>query len=417
MFSRFAAHRAVRLSLYLFLSLVSFAPRAFAQGQPRLEDLLARARPSAEELALSSELDAARREFAATSRRLAGGATLGAETGPRRTGSSTEADLAIDLDLPLLAKANGREGALSALERAAALLPAAARWETRGRIAAAYVAAWSAERQALLRDQDVAIVERWLGIARRRLEQGAEAAFEVDLIAFDLEQARGARAEALVARSSAWAELAVWVEPPLLPLPEPEVGAPLDEPIPPDLVPKDELPARVLSGSLAEGIAARRELAVALAQFDDGRARSRWAIRSSLAREAEERVARFGLAYRLPLAAERPVADRALESAIASADREAEQRTSELQSRLAAARSRLTALGASEVPLTGEEALSPERTLAAIELRLVEGKSHASEALLMRRAVIAAQIARIERRAARIAASWELSILTTEVLP
>ena len=408
-----AAGLAVRLSCCVLL----LAARSAQSQEPaRLEDLLARARPSAEELAVASELAAARRELGATSARFAEGPTLGVEAGPRRSDGSTDADLSVELDLPLLAKANGRGEVLAALERAESSLPAAARAETRGRIAAAYISAWAAEREALLRGEDVRTVERWLQIARRRLDQGAEAAFEIDLIGFDREQARAARAEALAARAAAWAQLAVWVEPPLVPLPNPESGEPLAEPSPPDLPPDGDFAPRLEAAPLALALGARRDLSVSLARFEQARAQSRWALRSSVAREAEESVARFGLAYRFPLAAERPVAEQALRSAVAAADRESEQGRAELRGRFVAARSRYAALAA-DLPPSGETAPSPERALAAIELRLAEGKARPSEALLMRRAVIAAELARIQRRAAWLAASWELDVLIGEVKP
>ncbi len=419
-----AAGSAVRLSFCLLLLVT---PSAWGQAPARLEDLLARARASAEELAVSSELAAARRELGAASARFAAGPTLGVEAGPRRTDGSTDADVAVDLDLPLLTKANGRADAFAALDRATARLPAAARLETRSRIAAAFIAAWAAEREALLRGEDVATVERWLQIARRRLDQGAEAAFEVDLIGFDREQARAARAEALAARASAWGQLAVWVEPPLGDLPEPGAGESIAEPSPPGLPPEADLAARLEASPLALAFSARRDLAAALARFELARSQSRWALRSSLAREAEESVAHFGLAYRFPLAAERPAAEQALVASVAAAEREAEQGLAELESRFASARSRFAALSASESlaseatasDATGSNASgpAPERTLAAIELRLTEGKARPSEALLMRRAVIAAELARIQRRAALLAASWELALLTAEVLP
>ncbi len=398
---------------FLLCTLV-LARSADGQVPPRLEDLLARAKPSAEELAASSELAAARRELGGTSARFAAGPTLGIETGPRRTNGSTDADVAIDLDLPLLGKGNGREEALAALERAGVRLPVAARIETRGRITAAFVAAWAAEREVLLRGEDVSTVERWLQIAKHRLDQGAEAAFEVDLVAFDLEQARAARAEALAARAVAWGQLAVWVEPPLQDLPAAGNGEGIAEPAPPDLPADVDLIARFESSPLGLAFAARRDLAVALARFDLGRSQSRWVLRSSLAREAEESVARFGLAYRFPLAAERPTADQALTAAIAAAEREAGQRLAELGVRFAAARARYLALHPSASSPTDP---SPERTLAAIELRLTEGKSRSSEALLLRRSVLAAELARIQRRASLLSAAWELAALTAEVLP
>ncbi|HEV7672883.1 MAG TPA: TolC family protein [Thermoanaerobaculia bacterium] len=407
---------AVGSAVRFLFCIVFLALCAHGQAPPQLEDLLARARPSAEELAVSSELAAARRELGATSARFAAGPTVGVETGPRRTNDATDADIAIDLDLPLLRKANGREEALAALERASARLPAAARIETRGRIAAAFVGAWAAEREALLRGEDVATVERWLQIAKRRLEQGAEAVFEIDLIAFDLEQARVARAEAVAARAASWAEVAVWVEPPLAALSQAGEDS-IAEPSLPDLPPDAHLAGRFESSPLASALAARRDLNMALARFDQARSQSRWALRSSLAREAEESVARFGLAYRFPLAAERPAADQALAASIAAAEREADQRLAELGSRFASARSRFLALSAFDPPARDSIEPSPERTLAAIELRLTEGKARPSEALLMRRAVIAAELARIQRRAALLAASWEIAVLTAEVLP
>jgi len=367
-----------------------------------LDDIWRRARPGASALQVEAELASMRQALAETSR-LAGGPTLGLGAGPRRTDGATRGDLALDLDLPLLARPAARGELQAALARAETLLAQTAEVEERRRIAAAAIAVWLAGERAAGHREDLATVERWREIAARRAEGGAEAPFELDLVDLELGEARSALAAAEGEVRRAWAELAALAdlpaepravaEPPLPPLPEPAT-----------------VPGRVRAGALSKAIEARRELAELAGRLELVRAQSRLSLRSSLAQEGLDRVARLGLAYRLPLGGETSAAEAALDRRLTAERRQAELAVADLEARTAAAAAQLAA--AATAPAVGIA-----RPLAALELRLVEGKSRPSETLTLRRSLLAAQRARLDRRAAALAAAYEIAALTAEVAP
>lgn len=369
-------------------------------GEPPLswDSVWKSARPGAEELAVETELAAARRALAETARNWADGPTLGATAGPRRSEEgSTQPDVSLDLDLPLLAQPGSqRRVAVEEVYRSAeTALRTAAALERRYRLASAYVEAWSAARIVAVRAEDLATLERWAGIARRRVEEGAAAPFEQDLLEIEIVQARAAQARAESDRRRAWFELAA-----LARLEEPRELA--EPPLP-------TAPA-ASAGAAFQAVERRAALEEELARLDNARAQSRLALRSSLAREGRETVARFGLGYRFPRRGETAAAATALDTQIASLRREAEIRRAELNARLEAARAMAGQPAA-------EDAQASERALAALELRLTEGKSPASEVLPLRRGLLTAAQARIEQRAALLRAAYELEALTSEVMP
>lgn len=412
------------LSLLLARTADAASDAAAADQALSFEEVLARARASAEELAVMAELAAAQREIGATSPRFASGPVLSAAAGPRRGSGSIDPDVAVDLDLPLLPRTNGRTEAMLALEGAQKVLPQAARLETRSRIVSAWISLWRADQETRLRAQDVATVERWLSLLRRRFEQGAEALFEVDLIELELEQARATAREVEASKTAALSELALWMDPP------PEEFGDLANSEPPApfaavsmaLAPSRPANTAISLGLLSTAVEARRDLKVALARFERARSQSRWALRSGLAREADESVAHVGLSYRFPLAKEKAAVAQAFDAEVAALEREARERQAALAARFELARERWLAGMAGTVGTVLQTSARPndsynERTLAALELRLAEGKARPSETLLLRRSVLAAEVARLDRRALHLAAAWEIAILTTEELP
>jgi outer membrane protein TolC len=380
-----------------WLGLVAIGPSPLS-----LDSCLARSRPGAEELETEAQLADVRRALAETSSRLAEDPTVAASAGPRRNGSSTAADVQIDLDVPLLSAAGPRRDLGTALRDAEILLPRAALVERRRVLARAYVDAWLAESRLDVRRRDVRTVERWREVASRRVSAGAEAGFELDLVDLELEQAAGALAQAESEHRRAWAELASLVE-----------GAAMEEPEtltepPAFTAPSVTLPA---DSVLVRAIDARRALELSLVRLELARSQSRFALRSSLAREGEEEVALVGLAYRWPRQGVRAAGSAVAERRIASFDRQAELERAALRTRHLAAVSAVRAGSGNESPV------DTAHPLMAIERRLEEGKVHPSEGLTQKRLLLAAEQARLERRAAWLLAGIDLQALAAEVEP
>ncbi len=383
------------LPLYLAAALL-------VAGSPplTLEDLTSRARPSAEELELEAELAAVRHALAATGSRLAEGPTLAAGVGPRRTDDETELDLGVELELTLLAGAARRAELAQALESAAPALLDAARAERRARVIAAYLDLWLAQRTLEIRRLDVELVERWRGIARRRLEGGALPAFEVDLLDLELDLAETAQVLAQAGQSRAWAELAAVTELAAEPVP-------VSPPSLPFLVEPGSRRERFEQGVLARAVAAELSLASAQERLGLSRSQSRLSLRSALEREGEEEVASVGLAYRFPRRGEAQAASVSVGRRLASLARQAELAKALLRARFEAASLLVSRLGAQPA------ATEPGRALAALELQLLEGKASASEVLPSRRSLLALELARAERQATLLRAAYELELLTS----
>jgi hypothetical protein len=380
-------------------------------------DLVARQAPAGEpELAAAAELAAAESLLAGTGGRLREPVTLGLAAGPRRAenGDGTY-DLTAELELPLLAGGAARDQLAAAVAEARRVLPAAARAETLLDLRLAWADAWLAEHLEALRRDDLDTVERWLGGVRERVAAGADPPYEADLVALEAEAARFALLEAAAGRRAAWgalAALAALAATPGEPVPladpdwRPEAGA-LDD------------RAGTPAGALLRAAVLRAALDAAADGLTLDRERSRWDLRTSVEREGKERSAHLGVALGLPRPGE-VAAARAARTARADAGRRrAEIAAGRLAARFDAARALWR--GLEEAP--GREAAETpgepgwRRPLAAIERRLAEGASRPTEALLVRRQLLAAREAALRRHAVRARAAAELIALTEEVTP
>ena len=128
--------------------------------------------------------------------------------------------------------------------------------------------------------------------------------------------------------------------------------------------------------------------------LEHARGQSRWSLRSELAREGDEEVGRIGFGYRFPRSGERSAAAASIEARLAAIARAAEIDRSALASRFAAARAIVE--GAGTDPAT--ESVSKSRV--ALQALVSEGKARPSEVLPLRRQLLAAEAAEVERRAA-----------------
>jgi hypothetical protein len=359
-----------------------------------LADLTAVRRPHPAELEAEARLAAGRRTLARSAGALLGGPVLSVAAGPRHVESGeTRADVAVGLLLPIFAAGPEQRALAAALASAEPLLLAAAGSEAELALAAAYSELWRLDALAALRAEDLAIVERWLAATRRRVEEGADPAYEATLVAGERDRAalelERTRAGVAVARAALAA---------LAPLPEGELR----------LVPPTEPPvcsARAGSSALERAARARAELAIAEAGLATRAESARWALASDLAREGDEDVARLGLAYRFAPRGEKVALDEVRAAAEAAEWRASELELSRLAARREAARSRLAAASA----LSGDDELAAG--VAALEARLSEGRSRPSEALPLRRQLLAAREAAIDARAERALAAAELAAL------
>ena len=380
------------------------APAAVVGSPLALEQALAAARPGPAELAAQAELARTRHLAAATAGRLADGWSLAFSGGPRRAEDDSGTDLAAEIEVPLLAGGDARAELLRHLARVEELLPRAAQAETREALAASYAEAWAAQEIETLRAEALGAADAWLAQARSRVDAGAEAPFEADLVVLERQRAATALRAARAARLVAWGALAAAATLPEEPVPlaAPPVSAPPDA----------GSARRQLPSALAlHAVDARAALARSALDLQRTRDESRWSLRSTLGREGEEEVAHVGVAYRMPRANERELAQRAVEAERDAVTRDAELARAGLFSRLESA---LVEAGGEPADLAVD---SITRTRGALTARLLEGKSRPSEVLPLRLQLLAAEEAAIERRATLARATATLERLLTEVQP
>jgi len=385
--------RATRLAGALALASMAELAGAGEHAAPvELATLTAVRRPHPAELEAEARLAAGRRSLARSAGSLLGGPVLSVAAGPRRIeAGETRADVAVGVMLPILAARPEQRALAAALASAEPLLLAAAGTEAELALAAAYSELWRLDALAELRSEDLAIVERWLAATRRRVEEGADPAYEATLVAGERDRAALELERTLAGLAAAREALAA-----LAPLPEGELR----------LVPPTEPPVCTsgVGDSALEGAArARAELAIAEAGLATRAENARWALASDLAREGDEDVARLGLAYRFAPRGEKGALDELHAAAVAAERRASELELSRLAARRQAARARLAASSAR----SGDDELAAG--LAALEARLREGRSRPSEALPLRRQLLAAREAAIDARAERALAAAELA--------
>jgi hypothetical protein len=384
------------------LGLSLLAVLATAEPTITLDRVIAQRRAGPAELRAEVELGDAHRAVHEAASRQREAPVLGLEVGPRRSADLTDADVAVDLEVALLRRGGERQQLLDALSAAASAVRAAARAATSRVVRDAYVDAWAAAERVRLRERDAALVERWLALARQRVEAGADPPFEAEIVAAQLQGARLGLAQARAEALGSWEALRAWA-------PLPEAPATLAEPP----APASSSPAPVVAKATAgfAAVHARAQLEASLLRLGAARDRSRWSLSSSLGREGDEDVAHVGLALRLPRAGEEQAIAVAIDAEVRAVEREAEVETSGLAARAAAAAALLQELAA---PSQGPDF---EAILRALEARLAEGKDRPIEALPLRREILIQLEAALDRRIAVYRAAAVLAELTTEVTP
>lgn len=367
-----------------------------------LSQAVARVVPDAERLRLVADLERAAVEIAAGAGLLREAPTVGLEGGPRRTAEGARSsDLGFSVELPLAAASGSGRAARRALDEARLALVPAADVELRLRAAEAFLEAWRDAGILLIRRDEAELLKKLRDVTRARVENGAEAAFQLALVSGELAKARTERDE-LAGRAAkshtALEALVPGAHDAVLADPETAGGERRESAD----TPRDE--ARLRAGLLWRAVETRAALESAVARLDLDRRSGRFSLVAGARKEGEERAGTLGATWRLPLFGQgdafRALAARE-DEAIARA---AKGGRSALLGRFRAA---LAALDDGDLP-DDEVLKSADRALTA---RAVEGKDRPSDSLLLRRQLLEARIARIERQRALAARAAEVAAL------
>jgi hypothetical protein len=336
------------------------------------------------------------------------GPTFVLSAGPRRSpgipGIPGTTDRGFELDLPLFLAPSVRAGLSASLGQAHPLLVAAARREDTFRLRAAYLDAWLASRMTALGQAELATVECWFQTAQTRFEAGADPAYQVALVESERLKVQQEFDEARVQEARAWGTLTALAELPATPVP-------LADPGPVTEFQPGEHRLRLQEGPLWKAVAAQADLEERSLRLKEAQALSRWSLRGSFVQEGEAKVTRLGLAVRLPRLGESAAIRRVTETQIRAVQGQARQTLAELEARAAGAVARLQP--------SPSAATLPDFTqaIAAVGLRLQEGRERPSEALPIRRQLLEGQKASLRRLHAQHLLAAELQTLMHEVQP
>ena len=379
--------------------------QAAAQTPISFEHIQSKARPAPEQWRTEALLAEQQLQLQESRGFLREGPTVAFQAGPRRSpGAPGSTDKGFEVDLPLFLSPKIRTDLEGSLGRAHPLLKEAARREGALRLRMAYLDAWLAARLLSLREADLALVERWLQVAKARFEAGADPAFQASLVEGERLKTQQDLDDAQSHAARAWGSLVALAEVSPTPLPLADPG-----PLPTLLA--ENLAQRIQTSPLRKALLAQIELEERSLRLKEAQALSRWSLRGSYAQEGEEKVTRFGLAVRLP----RPGEGAALRSST-----EAQIRTLQGQARQALAELDARALGAvTRFLKVGSDSALPDFTqaIAAVGLRLQEGRERPSDALPIRRQLLEAQVASLRRIHSQHLLTAELQTLLPEVNP
>lgn len=325
------------------------------------------------------------RELATTGRFTREGPTLEAELGPRRlTDGALRTEAMVRVEVPLLSGGRARADADSRLRRTSPDVIAAEKVESRLRLRTAYLDAWLAQERLEVQDAQVQAIEQLLASIRKRVEGGAEAPYEAALVDGEMQRSRSESDSARSALGEAWSALRALAELPAEPQPLASPGMP-DPNLPADVE------SRFESGLLLRSIANRGSLESAFLELEQAQRRSRWAAIASVGKEADDTVATVGASYRLPRRGEGAAVARDLASAGAVIHRGSEVGAAQLATRFETAIERAKRFG----PLAPPDAF--DDALAAVALRVELGKERPSLALPVRRQLLEARTAALQR--------------------
>ena len=369
------------------------------------DDILVKARTSPEQYRTEALLAANQRALNSTKGFLREGPSLSLSAGPRTNPvAPTTTDQTVELDLPLFLSSGTRRRLEDALGKSDQVLREAARVDARFRLRQAYLDAWLAERTLSLREADLDTVHTWLKAANARLEAGADPAFQVSLVEGEILRAQLDLDEARKQRLLSWAILRTLADVPGMPVP-------LADPGEPQMPTLEGLEPRFEHSTLRQALQDRLELETQAIRQQEALSTSRWSLRGSYGKENEDRITKFGVAYRFA----RPGEGRAIRQ---EAEANVQATRSEIQIALLELDARFqSALARAQSPTPTHAFTDFDSALRAVGLRLSEGKERPSEALPIRRQLLEAQLSSLRRIENAHLLSAELQALTDGVNP
>jgi len=377
--------------------------QAVAQTPLSFQDIQSKARPAPEQWRAEALLAERQSQFQESRGFLREGPTVSFLAGPRRTpGAPGSTDKGLEVDLPLFLSSRVRAELESSLGKAHPLLKDAADREAALRLRMAYLDAWLAGRLLALRESDLAVVEKWFQAAQARFDAGADPAFQVSLVEGERLKIQQDLDEGRIQVARTWGSLVALAEVPSSPVP-------LADPITTPAIATENMIQRMQQGPLRKALLAQAELEERSLRLKESMALSRWSLRGSYTQEGVDKVTRIGVAVRLPRPGEGAAIRRSTETQVRAIQGEARQALAELDARALGVASRLEkAPSVSSVP-------DFTQAIAAVGIRLQEGRERPSEALPIRRQLLEAQMASLRRIHTQHLLTAELQTLLPEV--
>jgi outer membrane protein TolC len=366
------------------------------------DDLRALAKPDPHLVRAEADLAARSRLLAATGGVLREGPTVVAEAGRRSSPFQASTDKVAQVEAPLLLAPGLRKEAVLNLEKSGASTLALARAEGRLRLRSAYLEAWEGQAQLRLRQDQLGLLRSWREVARARVESGSDPAYQGDLVQGELLRQQTELGMAQRRAAESWAALRNLAELP----PDPRE---LADPGPAALPDPAHLSAAFQAGLLRRALQEQQRLDRSSFELQQALRGSRLSLRGSYSAEGDERVTRFGIALRLPRSGELQALGRERETGKAALRVEAEATERNLVSRFQVALERLKSFGEESGPTDFAA------SLAAVDLRLKEGKERPSDALALRRQLLEARFSALQRRREAHALAAEIEHLCTGV--
>lgn len=349
------------------------------------DDIVQRSLADPALLARTASLARWQRELAATGRFTREGPTLETELGPRRLGDGAlKTEAMARIEVPLLSGGRLRADADSRLRGAGPEVLAAEKIASRLRLRTAYLDVWLEQERLKVIDAQVHAIEQLLASVRKRVEGGAEAPYESALVDGEMQRSRSESDRARSALGEAWSELCALVDLPV----EPQA---LASPGMPELSMPADAESKFQSGLLRRAAAHRGSLESAFLGLEQALRRSRWSAAATLGKEADDSVATVGASYRFPRRGEGAALTRERVTAGAAIDRGAEVEAARLATRFGTVIERAKRFG----PVTSPDAF--DDALGAVALRVELGKERPSLALPIRRQLLEARAAALQR--------------------
>jgi hypothetical protein len=372
------------MALLLLLGLPSAAVPT-TRAALTYEEIVGKVLSDPRRLERTAELARLESEVASTGRFNSDGPTLEAELGPRRIESgATKLEAVARVEVPLLSSRSTRADADELLRSSRSDVLAADAIESRLRLRTAYLDAWLAQERLAVLDAQSTATAQIVASVRERVEEGAEASYEVALVEGELLRLGSAADEARALLADAWGRLRAAADLPA----DPEALASPGLPI---LTVPDDARDRFEAGVLWRTVSRRFTLQSAFVDLDQARRGSRWSVAGTLGKEGDEAFAIVGAAYRFPSKDETQARRREREATVSALDRGSQAESARLDTLFRATLDRVRRFGPIVKPDTLDDALY------AIGLRMELGKERPSLALPVRRQILESQGAALQR--------------------